>query len=355
MTSNFLQKIAEYFCVSDIPGATIPSTSLSKILESMYLGQPLSSVSLKYLAGKDLLDLHRFATAQINYEEFVAAAQSAKQTRERVAVEKQRAAEAARSAREAEWEAENGRRLEAAKAAREALENDPKYIAKMKSRALRAKYGMHFIDQRAYPRLMAILEKVDSGRRMAEDDYIWLTTVAQEHFTAALESAFHQLEAEFFAEKFKRTGDPWNAVNASGHYRRCGQSEDALELLDAIGAHPVKHPKLQSAVCTTRGGAMRDLGRLDEARQLGEEGHEYRPGDFRPCTLLGAVHMELGNFDDARTWYAKGEVRGATQKSIDSELKRIFQRADKVKRDAIRAFLLREDPQRFAWVLARKQ
>lgn len=349
-----LHKIAEHYRVSDIAGATIPSTSLSKILESMYLGQPLSSLSLKYLVGKGLLELHRLATAQVNYEGFVAAAESAKKTRERIAEEKQRADEAARLAREAEWEAENGRRLESAKAARKALENDPKHIAKMKSRALRAKYGMDFIDQRAFPRVMAILNKIDAGRRLAEDEYIWLTTSAREYFTAQLESAHHQREAEYFAAEFQRTSDPWNAVNASGHYRRCGQPEDALGLLDAVGPRVLHDRKLQSAVSTTRGGAMRDLGRLDEARQLGEQGHECQPRDYRPCTLLGAVHMELGNFEDARSWYSEAEARGATQRSIDSDLKRIFQRATPERRAAIRAFLLRDDPQRFAWARANK-
>lgn len=350
MSRSLLHKIAEHYRVSDISGATTPSTSLSKILESMFFGRPLTPLSLKYLVGRDLLDLHRLATAQVTYEGFLASAESAKQLREQDAEEKRRADAVARLEREAEWEEKNRRQLEAAKAAREALESDPRYIAKMKSRALRSKYGMDFIDQRALPGVMAILEKVDSGRRLAEDEYVWLTTVAKEHFTAALESAYHQREADFFAGEFNRTGDPWNAVNASGHYRRCGQSATALELLDGVSTQPTSHPKLRSAVCTTRGGAMRDLGRLDEARQLGEEGHEYQPGDFRPCTLLGAVHMELGNFVDARTWYSEAEARGATQKSIDSELRRIFQRADRVKREAIKAFLLRDNPQRFAWV-----
>lgn len=40
---------------------------------------------------------------------------------------------------------------------------------------------------------------------------------------------------------------------------------------------------------------MRDAGRLTEARTLGLEAHELTPSDFRPCTLLGAVSMGLGN------------------------------------------------------------
>ena len=42
--------------------------------------------------------------------------------------------------------------------------------------------------------------------------------------------------------------------------------------------------------------------------------------------------------------------RGATERSINSDLRGIIMRADKAKREEIKAFLLREDPVRYAWV-----
>ena len=60
--------------------------------------------------------------------------------------------------------------------------------------------------------------------------------------------------------------------------------------------------------------------------------------------------MELGNFGEAQDWYTKAEERGASEQSIDAELRRIFQRADQAKREAIKAFLLAEDPNRYRWV-----
>ena len=95
---------------------------------------------------------------------------------------------------------------------------------------------------------------------------------------------------------------------------------------------------------------MRDLGRRPEALQLGDQAHELQPQDFRPCTLLGAVHMELGDFDSGREWYAKAAERGASEHSIDTELRSIFQRADKASRAAMKIFLLAEDPKRYRWV-----
>ena len=95
---------------------------------------------------------------------------------------------------------------------------------------------------------------------------------------------------------------------------------------------------------------MRDLRRLDDALRLGNQAHKITPKDFRPCTLLGAVNFELGLYDIGRDWYAKAIERGATERSIDCDLRGIFLRADPSKREEIKAFLLSEDPARYRWV-----
>ena len=74
------------------------------------------------------------------------------------------------------------------------------------------------------------------------------------------------------------------------------------------------------------------------------------PKDFRPCTLLGALHIEMGNYQLGHEWYAKAHERGASKQAIDQELRGIFQRADKAKREEIKAFLLGQDPVRYKWV-----
>lgn len=60
--------------------------------------------------------------------------------------------------------------------------------------------------------MMDILKHIDSGSRLAEDDFVWLSTAAKEHFTEVLRRAYHLREAEFFADEYRRTQDPWNAV-----------------------------------------------------------------------------------------------------------------------------------------------
>ena len=108
--------------------------------------------------------------------------------------------------------------------------------------------------------------------------------------------------------------------------------------------------KLRSALYTTHGGVKRDIGRLNDALKFGEQAHALTPKDFRPCTLMGAVNIELGNYDIGKAWYEKAVERGASKQSIDQDIRSIFYRADKVKRSEIKAFLLNEDSQRYSWV-----
>lgn len=72
--------------------------------------------------------------------------------------------------------------------------------------------------------------------------------------------------------------------------------------------------------------------------------------DFRPCTLLGAVYMEMGSYDLGQEWYGKGIKRGASERSVDSDLRSIFFRAEKSKQDEMRTYLLGVDPKQYKWV-----
>ena len=325
--------IARHYRVDHIPNAV--TRPLSNILNALYEGRPLVEAYLEYLKIKRFSLLYELAIGQATYEAYISAVEAAEAARA-----------SAETARLEQAEAQRLRR-EAAEAARIARESDPAYI-------LRKKYGIVAIDQSLLPRLMVILQSIDSGDRLAEDDYDWLDTEAKEHFTEDLRKAYHLREAEFFTTKYRRTKDPWNAVNASSHYRKCDKAEAALELLDSVPTNRVKDPKVESAMYTTRGGVMRDLNRRNEAVECGKKAHELQPKSSHPCTLLGAVHMEMGNFAEGHVWYTKAEQRGACPQSIDSELRSFFLRADKARRETMKALLLAKDPNRYRWVNDKK-
>jgi len=77
--------IACHFYVSNINSATIPGTRLGKVLESMFHGRPLTSLSLKYLQELNLTPLHQLASGQISYQAFIEALDPELVARERAA------------------------------------------------------------------------------------------------------------------------------------------------------------------------------------------------------------------------------------------------------------------------------
>ena len=95
---------------------------------------------------------------------------------------------------------------------------------------------------------------------------------------------------------------------------------------------------------------MRDVRRLADAKALGMDAHSLTPSDFRPCTLLGAVHIELGELEAGHKWYQKAETLGADRHAIDQELRALLVRSGAIERQRIRDFLMVQDPLRFAWL-----
>ncbi|QOJ23520.1 MAG: hypothetical protein HRU78_07560 [Gammaproteobacteria bacterium] len=350
MDSNRIDLASKYF-VTDLPGAVVPATRLNNIIENLEQGRPLALDAAMYLQQQGLFNLTRLARGEINYETFRKSAAQEQVAREHAfKVEKQKEetarlrmieeAKAREAIRQANYERKRWKR-----------ESDPKYIAKIKNQMLRRRYGLdQSIEKEFFARLMGILHRLDGGNRLADDDIVWLTTDGEEYYTESLQAAFHEREAEFYAAEYKRTNDLWNTVNASGHYRKCNQSKKAHELLNSIPAARRIAPKLNSAICTTHGGVMRDLNRFDEALKFGEQAHALTPKDFRPCTLLGAVNIEMGNYSAGSEWYKKAKELGASERSIDRDLRGIILRADETKRQEIKAFLLRENPSRYKWV-----
>lgn len=198
-----------------------------------------------------------------------------------------------------------------------------------------------------------ILRRVDNGLRLSEDEVVWLSTEGDEYFTQELREGFHKNEANFHFGEFKKNKDPWSAVNASSQYRKCNKANMADSILSSIDVSNLKNLKLKSALRTTHGGVKRDLMKYDEALSLGEQAHLLTPKDFRPCTLMGAVNVEVGDFELGQSWFKKAVERGYSEKSVDRELRSIFMSAEKFKQDALRDHLLKIDPVRYSWTKKR--
>lgn len=309
--------LAKRYWVTDVPGAQMHGTPLTKLLESIANGQPLTDSGKSFLIAKGLHSLLEFASGTISENQFNQRAQTEREIRSVDEAAKRKAEQTGMVAKQQRMDAEEIRR-----------ENE-----RRKTQALRRKYGVgSFVEEHHFKRLMNILRKLDAGSRLPEVDTVWLKSEGRHYQTDEVLHAHHRLEADFCLAEYQRTNDPWQAVNASGHLRKCDASQEASTLLAAIPDGRLKQTKLKSAVLTTHGGARRDLGRYNEALKMGEQAHALLPDNFRPCTLLGAVHMEMGEVSLAHEWYRKAEERGATSDSIESELRSLLARMSAEKR-----------------------
>lgn len=346
-----MPSLAAYYFVNDLPGSTIPSSRLREILERLNDGRNISIFSLNFLRESGLASLVRLIQGELAYDAFREIAETEKAKRVQLTKEALHAEQAAKARLEAEQAARTRAYMEQLKAERIAYESTPQYQAKMRNKALRERFEISgFVEQRHFARLINILRRLADEERLLDQDALWLASDGNEYFTPSLRAAFHAGEAQFFTSEYERTRDPWNAVNASGHLRKCGRSLQAKELIQSINLNHLKNPKLRSAIATTHGGVLRDLNELEAALALGSQAHDLTPKDFRPCTLLGAVHFELGNLELGHKWYEQAVKRGAQQRSIESDLRGILLRAPSIKRKEIEEFLLRQDHTRYQWV-----
>src|SRR3546814_12139836 len=99
---------------------------------------------------------------------------------------------------------------------------------------------------------------------------------------------------------------------------------------------------------------MRDLHQLEEAEALGRQAHSLTPGDYRPCTLLGAVLLQRGDLAGGYDWYANAEQLGASRKAIDQDLRSLLVRLHSPERQRICDYLIAKEHDRFPGSLGRQ-
>ncbi|MDX9697539.1 MAG: hypothetical protein RBT49_17235, partial [Bacteroidales bacterium] len=236
------------------------------------------------------------------------------------------------------------------------LESDPVYIAKQKEQALLKKYEINEYISGALPiELSEILSKLDREIRLSQDEAVWLNTLGKKFFSSKVRHKFHRLEANYYLQEYKKNAkNIWNAINASSQLRKCQASLEAEELLESITVSDKKDKKLLSAYFTTLGGVRRDLRKVNVAIDNASKAHNLIPDNYRPCTLLGAIYMETYQYTLGHEWYEKASERGATNQSINADLKSIISKMDKAKRNEMIEHLLKLDHQAYSWLKSLK-
>jgi hypothetical protein len=333
--------IAATFLLNDIRGAGIPGSRLGVILDRAIARHPLSVLQQDFLRQHGYEALLQFALGELNMEAYCKRARGEQEVRLRasVAVKNKEAIE-------------NARKAEATDRKNAALiaEGERKLERRRKLRELPDRFGQPIIDRSDRGRVNPILRSVADGQPIKKFDLVWLGTDGRKYWSAELRKAHHENIAKILSDEWIQTKDVWKAINACGHWRKAGDSEKGLAIAEEALDQAAKTSKPRSALLTTGGGALRDLSRLHDAVRFGEEAHFLTPEDFRPCTLLGAVHIEMGAHDTGAEWYEKAEARGASRNLIDQELQSILNAAAPKERNQIIKALKARDASRYDWL-----
>jgi hypothetical protein len=208
--------------------------------------------------------------------------------------------------------------------------------------------------------LYALLQKLEKKERLEPTEVAWLNENKMDSdywqkegrklFSGKIYTTYHQIEATFYEQEYKRTQNKWNLPNASSHWRSADEPKRALKLTENLKFDKIKEDKLKSALLTTRGGAFRDINKLDDAEKCALKAIEYHEKSHHPYTLMGAICFERADYLEGEVWFEKAIQRGASPRDEDREIKRVLKNAkDENKRRELVEYLLKKDRVRYNW------
>ncbi len=302
-----------------------PSSHLYKLLKRLELENHLGKQDINFLRKRKLTE-----TITIAQDKYAASLKSKIESGEQL------------EESQINWLKENGRENIIASA-------QEKHFASLKS-----KYDVSdYKDKSPSSSLYAILQKLEKGQRLEPTEVAWLQenkTEWRQLFSGKIFITYHKIEATFYQQEYERTGNQWNLPNASSHWRKADRPKQALKLTENLKLEKIKKNKLKSALLTTRGGAFRDIEELDKAEECARQAIEYQPNSHHPYTLMGAICYERSEYLKGDYWFAEAIKRGASPGEQDAEIKRVVKNAkDENKRREVVEYLLKKDPQRYAW------
>lgn len=318
------------------------SSHLYKVLKKIDLDHPLGEQDINFLKKRKLTE-----TITLALDKFAASLKSKIESGEQL------------SEADIDWLQKNGH------------EDIITLAEKTRFAALKSKYEVSdYKDKTPSSPLYAILQKLDKGERLEPTDVGWLEenkieasqpsysyygwqeerrSQGQRLFSGKIFTAYHKIEALFYGQEYKNTGNKWNLPNASSHWRKADEPESALKVTENLDFDKIKENKLKSALLTTRGGAFRDIHKLDDAQKCALKAIEYQPQSHHPYTLMGAICFERSQFSEGERWFSEAIKRGASPRDQDAEMKRVVKNAKNGKRREVVEYLLKKDPQRYAW------
>lgn len=229
---------------------------------------------------------------------------------------------------------------------------DIRLLAEQKHFAqLKAKY--QFVDIRSeipHETIYTIMLQLEEGKRLERLMVAQLIVNHQLSPNGKIAVAYHSLEATFYEQEYKRTGNKWNLISASSDWRKAKNPQRALELTNNLNFNKIPGDELKEALLTTRGTAFRDIENLSEAEKCAKQAIDYYPHSYEPYLLMATICKRQEKYEDYVFWENEAIKRGAELGDEDYELKRMVKNIkDEVKLQEVIEYLLKKDPHRYAW------
>ncbi len=194
------------------------------------------------------------------------------------------------------------------------------------------------INDEGHTTVTPVLIKIDDGQLLTDNE------------TALLkEKGLFNVLATYHYRNYRKNQDPWLLVKASSELRKASLPDKAIEITSILDEMQIPEARPLSALWTTRGGALKDTGRLDEAIRCGKKAITLLPSSFHPYNLLGSIFYEREEFEQGQKYFDQALELGSPARSQEYELRATMKRATPEQRRAIVEFLLRTDPARFSW------
>ncbi len=224
-----------------------------------------------------------------------------------------------------------------------------KQIEAQKFIPLKLKFDvLNYRDNSSSNSLYLILQRLDSGERIEPIDVAWLQ--GKNLFLGKIRVKYYRIEADFYQQEYKQTGNKWNLVNASSNLRKAESSKLALRLTDNLRIDDIEEKKLKAALLTTRGGAYRDIKEFNSAENCALQAMKFQPNSHHPYTLMGAICYDKDQYLEGDEWFRKAIERGASPKDVDAEIKSVLKKTkNKRQIEKLLNHLSNKNPSLYKW------
>ncbi|WP_436660318.1 tetratricopeptide repeat protein [Acinetobacter sp. P1(2025)] len=174
------------------------------------------------------------------------------------------------------------------------------------------------------PRILNILKKLDADQTIREADYIWLCKQNSDIFTQKVKIKYHQIEAAYYKKKYQEKKNEWKAIVTATHLLKCNDFKTAKTFLTDTNIHLSSNKKLLCNYFLLLGQIVFNLNQIKQAIEYTTKAFEQQPTNEQVLTALGTMYIYDGQYRIGHAWYQKAIDRGASPKTIETEIRTII-------------------------------